>query len=245
MGEEFEDEVLIFMMKAIIVTGCLAALVPSFMSAFAAGKTISPLSNRLYLDPDTGNYWVYVPAQYNESRPACLMVFQDGGGYISTNGSWRVPLVFDNLIARGDMPPTIAVFINPGHDPSKGTPMNPWRVSNRSYEYDSLGDRYARMLLEEILPEVDLVLIMSVNPGFETAISAALGPLADAVAAWFVPLVVVLAAATFALWWTYGPAPSFSYGMLAAISVLIIACPCALGLATPMSIMVAVGRGGR
>ena len=69
--------------------------------------------------------------------------------------------------------------------------------------------------------------------------------LADAVAAWFVPLVVVLAAATFALWWTYGPAPSFSYGMLAAISVLIIACPCALGLATPMSIMVAVGRGAQ
>ncbi len=61
MEEEFEDEVLTFMMKAIIVTGCLAALVPSLMSAFASTQAVTPLSNRLYLDPDTGNYWVYVP----------------------------------------------------------------------------------------------------------------------------------------------------------------------------------------
>jgi len=61
MEEDFEDEVLTFMMKAIIVTGCLAALVPSLMSAFASRQVVTPLSNRLYLDPDTGNYWVYVP----------------------------------------------------------------------------------------------------------------------------------------------------------------------------------------
>ncbi len=61
MEDEFEDEVLTFMMKAIIVTGCLAALAPSLMSAFVAGQVVAPLSNRLYLDPDTGNYWVYVP----------------------------------------------------------------------------------------------------------------------------------------------------------------------------------------
>ncbi len=61
MEEEFEDEVLTFMMKAIIVTGCLAALVPSLMSAFVSRQAVTPLSNRLYLDPDTGNYWVYVP----------------------------------------------------------------------------------------------------------------------------------------------------------------------------------------
>ncbi len=61
MDDEFEDEVLTFMMKAIIVTGCLAALVPSLMSAFTSRQVVTPLSNRLYLDPDTGNYWVYVP----------------------------------------------------------------------------------------------------------------------------------------------------------------------------------------
>jgi len=67
--------------------------------------------------------------------------------------------------------------------------------------------------------------------------------LADAVAAWFVPGVVAIAILAFVAWWTFGPAPSFNYGLLAAVSVLIIACPCALGLATPMSVMVAVGKG--
>ena len=67
--------------------------------------------------------------------------------------------------------------------------------------------------------------------------------LADRVAGWFVPAVVAIAALAFVAWWLWGPAPSFTYGLIAAVSVLIIACPCALGLATPMSIMVGVGRG--
>ncbi|MFO1075615.1 MAG: heavy metal translocating P-type ATPase, partial [Geminicoccaceae bacterium] len=67
--------------------------------------------------------------------------------------------------------------------------------------------------------------------------------LADRVAGWFVPAVVAVAVLAFLAWWLWGPAPSFAYGLIAAVSVLIIACPCALGLATPMSIMVAVGRG--
>jgi Cu+-exporting ATPase len=69
--------------------------------------------------------------------------------------------------------------------------------------------------------------------------------LADAVAAWFVPAVVLVAAAAFVLWLLYGPEPRFAHGLVAAVSVLIIACPCALGLATPMSIMVGTGRGAR
>jgi Cu+-exporting ATPase len=67
--------------------------------------------------------------------------------------------------------------------------------------------------------------------------------LADAVAAWFVPAVVGIAALAFVAWGAFGPEPRFAYALVAAISVLIIACPCALGLATPMSIMVGVGRG--
>src|SRR6185312_9046737 len=67
--------------------------------------------------------------------------------------------------------------------------------------------------------------------------------LADRVAGWFVPAVIAVAIAAFAAWATFGPEPRFTYGLLAAVSVLIIACPCALGLATPMSIMVGVGRG--
>jgi Cu+-exporting ATPase len=69
--------------------------------------------------------------------------------------------------------------------------------------------------------------------------------LADQVAAWFVPMVIVAALAAFAAWAILGPEPHFAYGLVAAVSVLIIACPCALGLATPMSIMVGVGRGAQ
>ena len=65
--------------------------------------------------------------------------------------------------------------------------------------------------------------------------------LADQVAGWFVPAVLAAAALAFVAWWLYGPEPSFGYALVAAVSVLIIACPCALGLATPMSIMVGVG----
>jgi P-type Cu+ transporter len=69
--------------------------------------------------------------------------------------------------------------------------------------------------------------------------------LADQVSGWFVPLVIAVAVMAFAAWATFGPQPRFAYGLLAAVSVLIIACPCALGLATPMSIMVGIGRGAR
>ncbi len=67
--------------------------------------------------------------------------------------------------------------------------------------------------------------------------------LADAVSVWFVPIVVACALAAFAAWYIYGPEPHFNFALIAAVSVLIIACPCALGLATPVSVMVAVGRG--
>jgi Cu+-exporting ATPase len=69
--------------------------------------------------------------------------------------------------------------------------------------------------------------------------------LADQVASWFVPLVITVAALAFIAWAAFGPEPRFSYALIAAVSVLIIACPCALGLATPMSIMVGVGRGAQ
>ena len=67
--------------------------------------------------------------------------------------------------------------------------------------------------------------------------------LADRVSAWFVPAVIAVAVVAFGVWFVYGPAPSLAYALVAAVSVLIIACPCALGLATPISIMVATGRG--
>ncbi len=97
------------------------------------------------------DYWVYVPAQYDAKTPACVMVFQDGGAYVDPKGSFRVPIVFDNLIHKKEMPVTIGIFINPGVFPSQSG-QKP--RSNRSFEYDTLSDQYARFLEKEILPEV-------------------------------------------------------------------------------------------
>jgi sugar lactone lactonase YvrE/enterochelin esterase-like enzyme len=91
-------------------------------------------------------YWVYVPKQYDPARPACVYVGQDGIGY-------NAPEVFDKLIAAGEMPVTIGVFIRPGGTRSFRDNVE-WRP-NRSYEYDSVNDNYVRFLLEEMLPEVE------------------------------------------------------------------------------------------
>ena len=99
----------------------------------------------------TRNYWVYVPAQYDAARPACVMIFQDGAGFVGETGAWRAPIVLDNLIQQSAMPVTIGIFIDPGVRPADSP--NQMARFNRSYEYDGLGDRYARFLIEEILPE--------------------------------------------------------------------------------------------
>ncbi len=86
------------------------------------------------------HYWIYVPAQYTEAEPAALMVFQDGLLNLDPEGETRAPVVFDNLIHRGEMPVTIGVFVDPGEP------------GNRNAEYDAFDDAYATFLLEEILP---------------------------------------------------------------------------------------------
>jgi enterochelin esterase-like enzyme len=98
------------------------------------------------------DYWVYVPAQYDGSAPACVMVFQDGNNYQRSNGEFRVPVVFDNLIHKKQIPLMVGVFINPGEVPAT-EPGRPSR-RNRSFEYDTLSDQYARFLETEMLPEV-------------------------------------------------------------------------------------------
>lgn len=118
------------------------------------------------------DYYVYVPAQYDPDKPACVMVFQDGHAYVDRNGHFRVPTVFDNLIHKGEMPVTVGIFINPGNDPVKNPPpkvgdksdASPWRASNRSFEYDSLSDQYARFLEKEILPEVGKLVNLRQDP---------------------------------------------------------------------------------
>ncbi len=98
------------------------------------------------------DYWIYVPAQYKPEAPACLMVFQDGGAYQNPTGQFRTTVVFDNLIHKGEMPVTLGVFISPGTIPPANEGGKPRQ--NRSFEYDSLGDQYARFLIDEFLPKV-------------------------------------------------------------------------------------------
>jgi len=104
-------------------------------------KQMPPWESRIFAGTRR-DWWVYVPAQYRSDEPAAVMVFQDGNG----PRTW-VPTVFDNLIAKHDMPVTLGVFVEPG---GKTAPRD-----NRSFEYDTLSDQYARFLLEEILPEVE------------------------------------------------------------------------------------------
>jgi sugar lactone lactonase YvrE/enterochelin esterase-like enzyme len=95
------------------------------------------------------DYWVYVPVEYTSDKPACVYVGQDGVGN-------NAPVVFDNLIYKKEMPVTIGVFVKPGVLFAADTNTALARY-NRSYEYDGLGDNYARFLLEEILPAVEKV----------------------------------------------------------------------------------------
>lgn len=101
----------------------------------------------------TRKYWIYVPAQYDGSMAANVMVFQDGHAYVGEKGQFRAPIVFDNLIHQHKMPVTIGIFINPGHK-GNDVPAIAWSANNRSFEYDTLSDQYAKFLIEEILPEV-------------------------------------------------------------------------------------------
>ena len=98
-------------------------------------------------------YWVYVPSQYDSSKPAALMVFQDGHTYVNETGDFRVPVVYDNLIHQKKLPVTICLFVNPGHD-TKNYPENRYYSRNRADEYDVLNDKYATMLIDEVIPEL-------------------------------------------------------------------------------------------
>ena len=95
----------------------------------------------------TRDYWVYVPAQYQPDKPACVYVQQDGIRF-------EAPTVFDNLINRKELPVTIAVFVAPGVVKAADSNAALDRF-NRSFEYDGLGDAYVRFLLDELLPDVE------------------------------------------------------------------------------------------
>jgi enterochelin esterase family protein len=139
----------------------------------AKGKLIGPLEFHSKIIADTvRRYWIYVPAKYDPKSPPNLLVFQDGQRAINSYGQLNIPVVLDNLIAKGEIPQTLGIFITPGNTGTEHYPDglassscvgaackctgdactgNP---NHRAQEYDALSDAYTRFLLEEMLPEV-------------------------------------------------------------------------------------------
>ncbi len=114
------------------------------------GEIIKFTFNDLKIFPGTTReVSVYIPAQYKGDTPACVYVNQDGI-------QWNAPTVFDNLIFKKEMPITVGIFVTPGRVQPDNTETALDRF-NRSFEYDGLGDNYAKFLLEEIFPEVEKV----------------------------------------------------------------------------------------
>jgi hypothetical protein len=121
------------------------------------GKLIGPLEFKSKIIAGTvRRYWIYVPVKYDAKNPPNLLVFQDGQRAINPQGPLNIPVVLDNLVAKGDIPPTLGVFITPGNTGTEHYPDNlgTGNPNHRAPEYDALSDAYTRMLIDEILPEV-------------------------------------------------------------------------------------------
>ncbi|MDA0792077.1 MAG: alpha/beta hydrolase-fold protein [Proteobacteria bacterium] len=141
------------------------------------GKVEHRSWNSSSIYPETRReYSVYVPARYDGIEPACLMVFQDGGGYLHDEGQVRAPVVMDNLIHSGEMPVTIGIFVNPG---TRGE-----AESTRALEYVANGETYAKFLEQEIIAAVSREYRITDNPVGRCICGMSDGGLAAFAVAW-------------------------------------------------------------
>ena len=151
------------------------------------GKVVAmePWKSKIY-EGTVRDWWIYVPAQYDGSKPAAVMVFQDGGKAKPEDPKFAGPnnaiWAFDNLIHAKQMPVTIGIFISPGSFPA-GLPDGKPR-SNRSFEYDTPDPLYSRFLLEEILPEVAKSYKLTDKPEERAICGASSGGICAFVVAW-------------------------------------------------------------
>lgn len=153
------------------------------------GRLEGPFEFHSRLIPGTvRHYWIHVPAGHDPAQPANLLVFHDGQRATNAEGSLRVPNVLDNLIHRSEIPPTIGVFVTPGHRaahyPDDLGMSNP---DHRAQEYDALDDRYARMLVEELLPQVGARYALSDDPARRAIGGTSSGAIAAFTVAWHRP----------------------------------------------------------
>lgn len=144
------------------------------------GKVEGPFPWESTIYPGTQrNYYLYVPSQYNPSKPACVFVILDGLGRAN---EWKLPVVMDNLIASGEMPVTIGIFIEPGVVPAANENAQP--RFNRSFEFDGLGDRLAKFLELEMLPHVSKSYALSTDPNDRAIGGASSGAIGAFNVAW-------------------------------------------------------------
>ncbi len=132
-------------------------------------------------------YWIYVPAQYDARSPASLMIFNDGQAFLNETGDVRAVNVLNNLIYRRELPVMLAVFINPGRQPDQPEPSpRDWgdRNTNRPTEYNSLDDRYARVITGELLPALKKEYSIADDPARRGIGGASSGAIAAWTVAW-------------------------------------------------------------
>jgi len=144
------------------------------------------LPSRVY--PGTlHTYWVYVPAQYDPTVPASLMIFNDGQAFKNPDGDLRAPNVLDNLIYRREIPVMLAVFIDPGRTPKQPEPTpQEWgdHTTNRPTEYNTPDDKYARVITEELMPALYKDYNISRDPDRHGIGGASSGAIAAFAVAW-------------------------------------------------------------
>ena len=135
-------------------------------------------------------YYVYVPAQYDPRTPTAIMVFNDGQAMMAEPGSVQGHHVLDNLIYRREIPVMLGVFINPGRRPDQPEPSpKDWgdRTTNRGPEYNGPDDKYARVIVEELLPALSEDYNVSPDPELHGIMGASSGAIAAFSTAWFRP----------------------------------------------------------
>jgi enterochelin esterase-like enzyme len=132
-------------------------------------------------------YWVYVPAQYDPSVPASLMIYNDGQAFMAPDGDMHAQNVMDNLIWRRELPVMIGVFINPGRRPDQPEPdLHEWgdRTTNRPTEYNTLDDKYARVICDELMPVLNKEYNISKDPERRGIGGSSSGAIAAFTVAW-------------------------------------------------------------
>lgn len=153
------------------------------------GDLIGPLLFQSEIIENTiRRYWIYVPANYSSESPANLLVFQDGQRATNPKGSLRVPQVLDNLIHQKAIPPTIGLFITPGHRGNEyPDTLGMGNPNHRAQEYDALSDDYTRFLIDEMLPELSKTYSISPEPNRRAIGGTSSGAICAFTVAWHRP----------------------------------------------------------